>query len=604
MALELLNRPQGYKLTESSVTGTAYDDGTGIVQIVTDFAHGLIDGDHVLIESNISSYNGFVEVDSVAYNTFKIKSGGDYIEFIQSVEINYYVAVLAHGWQCVHLPIVYELESDIFPNNTAEESYQPNTVVSFSNSNGYVQLNLSQALSDPTELAKIELVGEGTLAGVYQILTVVQPWAVVIDLVYSASYSFTGYVIVKYYDNYAINVEIYAGLEAGHRWETVKPFELAATLKFIPDAEGRAKFSINEVLRGYIQTRNKLNLDTLPNNLDFMVEFYIRYFESYDESDGDEITTHEGNQTTDDFIGKAVNAKLAFKNIYSGHLSEYINEDTYLAKWLTLFVRPLAVVGRFFDLSFLLQYSGVDIVVTIYKSLEGVVTDTEVLNFENPGMGVMRIPIEAESGFDEYCIQVSTEGAPEIPGITTSVTLPDLDEGVNIPGSGANWTTGSNPSISQSGTGNLVSDIWANAYDFIDGYEYEFTPDIDYDFGSFSIVNRIIFVVIDSDNNILFQYNSADLGSAPGTYTPQISFTAVEGMVRYGFRILSNHLVNSTDTADINSITATQTTPTIPEVPAQTITEQLCIGIIEECDSTNIPDDVRLTEDGNFRILE
>lgn len=602
MALELLNRPQGYKLTDSSVTGTAYDDGTGIVQIVTDFAHGLIDGDHVLIESNISSYNGFVEVDSVAYNTFKIKSGGDYIEFIQSVEINYYVAVLAHGWQCVHLPIVYELESDIFPNNTAEESYQPNTVVSFSNSNGYVQLNLSQALSDPTELAKIELVGEGTLAGVYQILTVVQPWAVVIDLVYSASYSFTGYVIVKYYDNYAINVEIYAGLEAGHRWETVKPFELAATLKFIPDAEGRAKFSINEVLRGYIQTRNKLDLDTLPNNLDFMVEFYIRYFESYDESDGDEITTHEGDQTTDDFIGKAVNAKLPFKNIYSGHLSEYINEDTYLAKWLTLFVRPLAVVGRFFDLSFLLQYSGVDIVVTIYKSLEGVVTDTEVLNFENPGMGVMRIPIEAESGFDEYCIQVSTEGTPEIPGVTTPIVLPDLDEGVNIAGSGINWTTGSAPTVTLTGTGSKSSDIWCNLYNFIEGYTYELTPDISY------VVEHpaptITFIILDSGNNIIYQEAfPAPIAGSP--FDTPISFMASDGYAKYGFKVSRLNIVGSTtDEFTINSITGTQTTPTIPEVLAQTITEQLCIGIIEECDSTNIPDDIRLTEDGNFRILE
>ena len=56
----------------------------------------------------------------------------------------------------------------------------------------------------------------------------------------------------------------------------------------------------------------------------------------------------------------------------------------------------------------------------------------------------------------------------------------------------------------------------------------------------------------------------------------------------------------------INTVSGTQTTPVIPAVPAQLITERICIDVIEECDTTFIqePDDIRLTEDGDFRILE
>ena len=165
-------------------------------------------------------------------------------------------------------------------------------------------------------------------------------------------------------------------------------------------------------------------------------------------------------------------------------------------------------------------------------------------------------------------VETALDGSPEIPGATNPITLPALSSGVNIPSAGDNWTLGSNPSISINGTGAKVSDVWSNLYPFIDGYDYEFTPNIDYDFGSSSVVNRIIFVVLDSGNNILFQFNSADLGiGASGTYATPISFTAIEGMVKYGFRITSTHITTTSDTADINSITATETSPTIPAVP-------------------------------------
>lgn len=589
MALSLIKRPIGHKLSVTAQSGTAYDLA-GDVGIYTGTAHGLTDGDYVYIDSNIDAYNGFRYVDSVAYDTFKLKESenGDYIQFKQAVELTFYISVLNHYWQCVHLPIVYELESDISPSNIGEESYLPNTVVSYSNNAGYVQLNLAQALSDPEELTKIELVG-GTMAGVYQILTVLQPWQVVIDLVYSASYSFTGSVVVKYYDNYTINVNVYAGFENGHPWESVKPFELAVTLKFIPDSNNRVKFSIAEILKGYIETRNKLDLDTLPNNTDFMVSFYIAYFETYDQSDGTTVSTFTGTVTTDDVIGYAVNAMLEFKNQNSGHMSDYVAVENYPAPWLTLFDTPIIIIGQFFDISFINPLDA-DIVITNFKSIGGIVTDTEITTIPNPGKGILRIPLVGESGYDQYCIQASA--------LESSIALPSLSSGVNIAGPDTDWTTGVNPSVNlvYGGAGITLSDIWANNYAFIAGNTYNLAFSIDYVFGASAVNATIRFVLLDAANNVLDTINSSNLAAGSGTYVGPVSFTAPEGAVKYGFYVRVSSIIAGNDTVDIDSISGT--------LPAQVITEQICIQVLEECDSTFLNDDLRLTEGDELRALE
>lgn len=578
--ITVVSRPQGHKLTEQELSGAVSNSG-GQALVTTLFAHGLTDGQYIYIQSNIESYNGFKVVDSTAYNSFTI---GD---FKQNADIIYRISVLDHGWQCVHLPIVYELESDKYPTNVEEEAYTPNTVVSQSDSEGYTQINLSAALRDPTELSWVKIGDE-----VYQIVTVIQPWSVVINLAYDVGNSFGP--VVTYFKNYCINVNIYAGLPAGHRWEAEKPYELAATLQLIPDVNNQVKFSINEILRGYINVRNNLTLDTLPNNLDFMVAFKIGYFESYDESDGDELSTFRGTETEDDFEGYAVNAKLPFKE--GSFLSEYINEDTYLAKWLTIQEHPIAIVGRFFDMSFLLIYSGVDVQI----KENGIVVQTIV----NPGLGVIRVPLDFSTA-GEKCIQAVTSGSAGGTGETSAITLPSLSSGVNV-GTGTSWTLGANPSVSLTATGVLQavqSKRWAQSYAFTPGYTYEFTPNVDYN--NDSIVSFLRFQILDASNNILVE-ESVSLPAGTGSETGPISILAPLGAVKYAYFFeFVNGSGTNTNQVDIDSLTATETTPDTPSVPAQDLTEILCVQVLEECEGTLINvDGIRLLEDGDYRLLE
>jgi len=165
-------------------------------------------------------------------------------------------------------------------------------------------------------------------------------------------------------------------------------------------------------------------------------------------------------------------------------------------------------------------------------------------------------------------VSTPLNGSAEIPGVTSPITLPSLATGVNINTGGTAWTPGSNPSITQGpGIHLAASDTWGNFYSFIPGYTYEFTFDIDYNFDSNTSNNRIYFVVLDSGNNILSIIGSSVFGaSSSGTYVGPVSFLALSGSVRYGIYVQSFG-VGGNYTVDIDDITATQTTATIPAVP-------------------------------------
>jgi hypothetical protein len=576
VALSLISRPIGNKLSTTQVEGTIYDDGAGDAVVYVPGGHSLSDGDYVYIDSDSESYAGFKYVDATSYDYFKIKDseGGEFIQFFTEQEIVLYPSILTHGWQAVHNPIVYELQSDIYPINQAEEEYNPNVVDSFENYGGYTQINLDHVVTDPTALAYIELVGDSDLAGSYQIINALQPWSLVIDLAYDATYDFTGYTVVKYYNNYQINVEVWAGLQTGHRWESLKPFELAATLKIIPDGQGKIKFSINEILQAYIKTRNNLTLDTLPNNLDFHTAFYIKYYESYDTSNGAVISITDGDVTddSDNFIGHAVNASMPFKSQSESFLSDYIGVAGLPARWLTMFDRPVAVIGYFFDISLLFAEMGLDVTVVIEKSTGGVTTETETITIENPGNGVIRVPFTPETGFDQYCLKAYAAGG------TQSVSLGSW---TNAPGANEDWALGMTPSV----TVNFPlppqsSNVIYGGYGFVEGVEY--IVELDYSSASGNSTIRILNDALST----LFSESQSLVGGG----TASITFTATSATTKIGFS------VTGTGTITLSNLRVTTN--------SYQVTEQICIDIIEECGSTYTDDNLRITESTILRRIE
>ena len=407
MAVTIEKRPIGVIL-DTCVTATINQDYSSIYATVNKTGHGLADGNYVYIQSNVENYNGFWVVEVINADEF-ILVDNPYVEWIVNADITYCPQVTTHGWQCVHLPIVYELGNTRWPINTVDTA---RTISSIQDDNGYLNLNLSGSLGTFEDLAFVKLSNcpDADFNGVYQIIDKLSTSDVTVNLAYSSATGsgLIGSTIQLYYQSYNIVVKVYAGINSTHTWADQKPYELAATLELIPDTDNKVKFSINEILKGYIQTKNNLLLATLPNNLDAWCQFYIEVGEQYDTSDGYTVTTFEGAFASDQsvFEGYAVNAMLPFKNIQSGYLSDYVTNNS-ASKFLTLFTEPVIFQNGYKDISFI-KASAVDYIVRQQYYLSGVLMAT-VDQTVTGGEGVYRVELTENCSYDRVDITLFTD---------------------------------------------------------------------------------------------------------------------------------------------------------------------------------------------------
>lgn len=578
MAVTVISYPQGHKLANTLYSAEIVDSaGDALVVHSTT----VTDGAHVYIESNIERYAGFKFVIEVSPTSFKIRDdiGGDEISFVQESDITFQISILEHTWQSVHLPIVYKLTSTLFPNNSVDPE---RTVLSFADLNGYTYLTVSDSIGSVTSFEALDFVkivgaASSEVNGVFQIIFRNAGDIFSIDLAYDSTYDFTGATVQLYKSNYFVTVEVYSGLESGHRWDDQKPSQLAATLRLIPDGNNLIQFSISEILKGQINTRNNLQLDTLPNNLDFYTQFHIAWYESYDLADDGEIVVFDGSTTVDSFIGNAVNSMTPFKSLNESFMSDYIDagDGLLLPRWLTLSDRPVAVVGHYFDLSFLLSRATA-ITVTIFKRVGAIVTSTEIIEIPNPGIGVIRVPINIESGYDMYCVQAQGPGSSE-----------DLDLLLfGNTGSGSDWDLDATPAS----VGTSSSKILYKDFTFAVGTSYDLLLTFNY-FTSGATTGNITFAVYTSSNVIVYsEVDPTPIGD--GTYSMPLTFLADASITRIGVQISAGKsgLIQVTDVSVSTS--------------AINITEQICIDIISECGDTFTNDNLRITETELFRELE
>lgn len=450
MAVSILQRPIGVIL-DTCVTATVTEDyGSGAV--VTKTAHGLNNGDYVYVQSNVENYNGFWPILKNGANQFILLQypNGPYVPYIVDATITYCKQLSTHGWSCVHLPIVYRLNNNRFPLNSIDTV---RTISSFTNDGGYVRLTLSGSLGTFEDLSfiKISNAPNTDYNGVYQILDKLSTSSIVINLatVGVKNSDIVGASIQLYYSNYNIVVRVYGGLDTTHQWTSLKPYTLLATLRFIPDSNNQVKFSINEILKSQIQVKNNLLGPTLPNDITGFTQFYIEYTESYDVSDGYTIQTQTGTYTSDKstFEGVAVNAKLPFKNIQSGYLSEYLMTNT-TAKFLTLFTIPVLfscsddTPDCYQDVSFLISDFQATTLRQVYYS-NGIQQSTVDVNISDYDKGLYRVPLsEVDCSYDRVDIKVIG---------TEEFDNPSMDSNLD------NWS-------SESGyTGGLTSSPWTHS---------------------------------------------------------------------------------------------------------------------------------------------
>lgn len=357
MAITLVERPQGHLLGTTANQATVSSSSGALFTKAT---HGLVDGDFIYIISNVRNYCGFWYVDQQTVNTFTILEylGATPQAYVNNDTITYYKAGMGpgaiqnHYWNAVHLPIIYKFTSNLWPTNSVDTV---RTVTSAVSSTGYTKLTISGAIKATGSAAELDFVKftVNSVEGIYQIIQYISSTQFVIDLIFTGTNVYGN--IQFYYNNYHGRFKIYAGLPPTHIWAAQKPYLYMAEIKEVPDATGLIVLNINEYIKSQIDIlSNDLLLGTLPNDINSFCEFYVTYAESYDLSTDSYTVGSYLSAYTDDSAtpGIAVNAKLPFKNRYSGYMSEYIGLKR---KFLTLFDQPTIFTGFYFEIDFLIE---------------------------------------------------------------------------------------------------------------------------------------------------------------------------------------------------------------------------------------------------------
>lgn len=584
----VVKRPTGHKIIDQNISASIIEDyvGDAIVQFPY---HGLGTGDTVYIESDIDEYNGFWYVTAVDANQFKISehSEADFVEHYQDADIDYY-QTQEHDWSSIFLPIVYKVSNNLWPTNNQEPI---RNVSSYSDDNGFVSLVLSGSLKGSfNALEFVTLTGHG----VFQIVEVISPSEITINLAYETGLSFT--TAQYYYNNYQTRVKIYAGLPASHPWEPKKPFTEVAELSLTPDENNEVMFSVSDYITQKVAIKNNTLLFSLPLNLDAFTGFYISTGESFDQSDNYSLYTSEPSFTDDDFQGYAIAGKLPFKNMYSGDYADYVYTSGSPARWLTILDRLLAVDGLYFDVSFIKNVVGTFNLI-IDKYITSDYSIPEIILFEDQGIGVYRLPLTIDANYESYCIRVETNAHEEEVEVTTETDF-DLSLWLNDNQGLTDWNIGiPNPFVNLlGGNSELLYFPYATAAGQVYTYLYEFTV-ANSDPGTKTA--QLLFL----DAAFLASGFSFINPPGDGTYSGSVSITAVSNGTYIAFKGSSIGLAWDITLIEVSVISTV--TETI-EVPGATITEEICIDIIDSCQTAEqfVADNIRELEDGNYRLLE
>lgn len=574
-------RPTGIKIIDQLVSAVITDNSGDA--LVTLSAHSLITGNYIFLESDIDAYNGMWYVEVINGSTFKLRENdtADFVEYYQDADIQYY-QTNTHVWSSIFLPIIYKATNDRYPVNTDDSVVG---VVSQADDNGYTELTLSGVTgANPLEYV---ILNDGN---VYQVIEL-NPPLLTISKAYDATSAIT--TVQKHYNNYQIKVKIFAGLPSSEPWASRKPWQEVGELSLTPDENNNVMFSVSDYIKALVTVRNNPLLFSMPLNLDAFTGFYISTAESYDTSDGYSLATEESSFTDDSFQGYAITGVLPFKNRYSGHFSDYIYISGNPAQWLNTLTRVIGVVDRYFDVSFIKNISGAFTLI-IEKWANDYLYEVELVEYEDFGIGVYRLPLEFSSAYDQYCIRAQK---PEISAIPPQI-IP-VGFMVNCPG--ASWVEGGNPFVDVPG-GINDSGYITEAFASQPGVPYEFTYYLEIIAGTGSPLLTVRIAFLDDDCNVVGY--AQDTYASIGVKTATVTITGSSIGTKIGVNIRNIAFIYSR-TVELQGLTFAG----VSAIPAADITQELCIDIYEVCTvdgGTSIePTGARrLLEDGGFRLLE
>jgi hypothetical protein len=226
-------------------------------------------------------------------------------------------------WVSGHLPVQYKILNTKWPENADDDV---DNVCAVTEVNGYAQINLCGTYEtyQKYEYIKIENSSVDSYNGVWQIIDKLNATTFTLSAAYDGNATGTAQ---RYYNNYFNYVKVYAGIPSYHQYTSEDPMSLIATLKIAPNADNITIADISGLVKAKLNCDNDLDQISTPNDLNAWTGFYIEYAESYDVSDGLEVTTYTSAYTTDE-VTEDCGINVIENGDFVSNLNGWVNGDT------------------------------------------------------------------------------------------------------------------------------------------------------------------------------------------------------------------------------------------------------------------------------------
>ena len=104
--------------------------------------------------------------------------------------------------------------------------------------------------------------------------------------------------------------------------------EFIGTISESPGLNNDANFNIARFVKDQINTDNDLSDTDLPNYIDNWTSFYIKYYESYDLADGNNVVTFNSTAEFDEISGCSV-TEMVTNGDFATDLTGWTNLSSY-----------------------------------------------------------------------------------------------------------------------------------------------------------------------------------------------------------------------------------------------------------------------------------
>lgn len=206
----------------------------------------------------------------------------------ETYEESYYTS----RWNASELPMQYQIESDLYPNNNVDSVDTFSVVDSDS---GYARFLLTGSYETYLKLEYVEIITSSVSAyiGKWKIRKVFADY-ITLDLPFSSTATGT---LQRTYRNYYVNVRLYAGIAPDHPLASEDPISLISTILVEPQSDNIAVVDVAGLVKSKVS--GTVDFDASQNHINQWTSFYIEFAETYDVSNGTVVTSETTAYTLD-----------------------------------------------------------------------------------------------------------------------------------------------------------------------------------------------------------------------------------------------------------------------------------------------------------------